>query len=56
MIGNVLRYAKLFPQRELGIMLVSDLQRAVGVQLLDTPEFFEWANSISDLMRYPRGV
>ena len=48
--GRVLRYAKLFPQRELGIMLVSDLQRAVGAPLLDRPEFSEWASSISDLL------
>jgi hypothetical protein len=55
MIGNVLRYAKLFPQRELGIMLVSDLQRAIGVPLLQTPEFSEWASSISDLIMYRHG-
>jgi AAA domain (dynein-related subfamily) len=55
MIGNVLRYAKLFPQRELGIMLVSDLQRALGTPLLDSPEFSEWASSISDLLMYRQG-
>jgi AAA domain (dynein-related subfamily) len=49
-IGNVLRYAKLFPQRELGIMLVSDLQRTVGAPLFDRPEFSDWASSISDLL------
>ena len=55
MIGNVLRYAKLFPQRELSIMLVSDLQRAIGAPLLDTPEFSEWASSISDLLTVRHG-
>ena len=55
MIGNVLRYAKLFPQRELGIMLVSDLQRAIGAPLLDKPEFSEWASSISDLLMHRQG-
>jgi AAA domain (dynein-related subfamily) len=55
MIGNVLRYAKLFPQRELGIMLVSDLQRAIGTPLFDRPEFSEWASSISDLLMYRQG-
>ena len=55
MIGNVLRYAQLFPQRELGVMLVSDLQRAIGVPLFDRPEFSEWASSISDLLMYRQG-
>jgi AAA domain (dynein-related subfamily) len=55
MIGNVLRYAKLFPQRELGIMLVCDLQRALGTPLLDSPEFSEWASSISDLLLHRQG-
>ncbi len=52
MIGHVLRYAKLFPQRELGIMLVSDLQRGIGAPLLDRPEFSDWANSVSDLLTH----
>jgi AAA domain (dynein-related subfamily) len=55
MIGNVLRYARLFPQRELGIMLVSDLQHALGTPLLDSPEFSEWASSISDLLMHRHG-
>ncbi len=55
MIGNVLRYATLFPQRELGIMLVSDLQRAVGAPLFDRPEFSEWASTISDLLMHRQG-
>ena len=54
-VGNVLRYAKLFPQRELGIMLVSDLQRAIGAPLLDKPEFSEWASSVSDLIMHRQG-
>ncbi len=55
MIGHVLRYAKLYPQRELGIMLVSDLQRALGTPLLDSPEFSDWACSIADLIMYRQG-
>lgn len=51
-IGNVLRYAKQFPQRELGIMLVSDLQRAIGAPLFNRPEFSEWASSVSDLLTF----
>ncbi len=56
MIGHVLRYAKLFPQRELGIMLVSDLQRAIRAPLLDKPEFSEWASSVSDLLMHRHGL
>jgi hypothetical protein len=55
MVGNVLRYAKLFPQRELGIVLVSDLQRVIGAPLLDRREFSEWASGISDLLMYRHG-
>jgi hypothetical protein len=50
--GNALRYAKVFPERELGVMLVSDLQRGVGKPLLGLPEFSEWANSVADLMLF----
>jgi hypothetical protein len=50
--GNVLRYAKRFPDREMGVMLVTDLQRSIGKPLFDVPEFAEWATSISDLVLY----
>ena len=50
--GNVLRYAKNLPAREIGVMLVTDLQRAVGKPLCVLPEFAEWAASISDLVLY----
>ena len=50
--GNVLRYARRFPQREMGLMLVSDLQRSIGKPLYQVPEFAEWAASISDLLLY----
>ncbi|MGZ8267462.1 MAG: AAA family ATPase [Burkholderiales bacterium] len=50
--GNALRYAQAFPERELGVMLVADLQRAVGKPLLAIPEFSEWANSVSDLVLF----
>ena len=52
---NVLRYATAFPERELGVMLVSDLQRGVGKPLIRLPEFSEWASSVSDLMLFDRG-
>lgn len=51
-IGNILNYAGLFPQREMGVMLVSDLHRAIGEQLFAIPEFGEWANAIADVMLY----
>ncbi len=50
--GNILRYAALFPQREMGVMLVTDLHRAIGKPLFAVPEFAEWANTISDLVLY----
>jgi MoxR-like ATPase len=50
--GNILKYAQRFPQREMGVMLVSDLHRAVGRPLFAVPAFSEWANSISDLVLY----
>jgi MoxR-like ATPase len=50
--GHILRYAQRFPQREMGVMLVSDLHRAVGRPLFAVPAFAEWANSITDLVLY----
>jgi len=50
--GNILKYARHFPQREMGVMLVSDLHRAIGSDLFDVPEFADWADSIADLMLY----
>ncbi len=52
MIGNILRYAGRFPQREMGVMLVSDLQRAVGNRLFEVPAFADWARAVSDVMLY----
>lgn len=50
--GHILSYARRFPQREMGVMLVTDMQRSVGKPLFDVPEFATWANSITDLMLY----
>jgi hypothetical protein len=50
--GYILRYARSFPQREMGVMLVTDLHRSIGKPLIDVPEFAEWAASITDLMLY----
>jgi hypothetical protein len=51
-IGNILAYAGRFPQREMGVMLVSDMHRAVGNALFDVPAFADWAQSISDVMLF----
>lgn len=48
--ANILRYARSFPQREMGLMLVTDMHRSVGRPLFNLPEFSEWANDISDLL------
>lgn len=52
MLGNILDYANRFPQREMGVMLVSDLHRAVGERLFAVPQFGEWAKAIADVMLY----
>jgi MoxR-like ATPase len=50
--GRILNYAGSFPQREMGVMLVSDLHRAIGESLFQVPEFASWANAIADVMLY----
>jgi hypothetical protein len=51
-VGRILSYARRFPQREMGVMLVSDLHRAIGEPLFQVPEFTDWANDIADVMLY----
>ncbi len=50
--GNILDYATRFPQREMGVMLVSDMQRAVGRKLFSLPQFGNWAKHIADVMLF----
>lgn len=50
--GHRLNYAKAFRQKEMGVMLVSDMLRAVGDDLFSIPEFSQWASSIGDIMLY----
>jgi len=50
--GHILNYANSFPQREMGVMLVSDMHRAIGQELFSIPEFTEWAKAIADVMLY----
>jgi hypothetical protein len=51
-IGNILTYARRFPQREMGVMLVSDLHRAIGAVLFEVPAFADWAQAVADVMLY----
>jgi hypothetical protein len=50
--GNMLDYAQQFPQREMGVMLVSDMHRGIGQDLFAVPQFAGWANAVADLMLY----
>jgi len=50
--GRILDYARRFPQREMGVMLVSDMQRAIGAGRFEVPQFAAWAKSIADVMLY----
>jgi hypothetical protein len=50
--GHILNYARGIPQREMGVMLVTDMHRSIGRPLIAVPEFSEWAASITDLMLY----
>jgi len=50
--GHILNYAKAFRQKEMGVMLISDMLRAIGDGLFAVPEFAQWASSIGDIMLY----
>ena len=53
-VEHVLRYARRFPRRELGVMLVVDLQGVVGAPLYEQAEFAHWAADVSGLLSYER--
>lgn len=50
--GRILEFAGRFPQREMGVMLVSDMHRAIGQDLFNVPEFAPWAQAVADVMLY----
>ena len=50
--GHILDYAGRFPEREMGVMLVSDMQRAVGEKIFSIPQFSQWAKNIADVMLF----
>ncbi len=52
--GHALDYARRFPQREIGVMLVMDLQRMLGRPLYELPAFAAWAGDVSDLLSFER--
>jgi len=49
-LGNILDFASAFPQREMGVMLVSDMHRAIGDPLFKVPQFKAWANQVYDVL------
>jgi len=51
-IGHILSYGQRFRQKEMGVMLVSDMHRAIGQDLFTVPEFSQWAQAISDVMLF----
>lgn len=48
--GHILDYARRFPQREMGVMLVCDLHRAIGESLFEVPQFTGWAQAVADIL------
>jgi hypothetical protein len=53
---HILRYARQFPQQELGVMLVTDMHRTIGQPLYALPEFKDWAQSVSELLLFDRAL
>jgi len=51
-LGNIINYAGTFPQREMGVMLISDMYRAIGADIFNVPEFSAWAKRVADVMLY----
>ncbi len=50
--GRVIDYAGRFPQREMGVMLVSDMHRAIGQEIFEVPQFTQWAQAVADVMLF----
>jgi hypothetical protein len=36
----------------MGVMMVSDMHRAIGQDIFEVPEFSNWADKIADIMLY----
>lgn len=52
LLNHVLGYAGRFPAREMGVMLVSDLVRAIGSDLFAAEGFADWAETVADLVLF----
>jgi len=50
--GAILDFAGRFREREMGVMLVSDLHRAIGQEIFALPEFSPWAQAVAEVMLY----
>lgn len=50
--GHIIDYAGAFPQREMGVMLISDMHRAIGQDLFQVPQFSQWAKAVADVMLF----
>ncbi len=50
--GAILEFAGRFREREMGVMLVSDLHRAIGQPIFAVPEFSPWAQAVAEVMLY----
>ena len=48
--GTILRFASRFPEREMGVMMVSDMTRAIGDRIFSLPEFADWSDAVADMM------
>jgi hypothetical protein len=53
--GHILDYAGRFSEREMGVMLVSDMHRAIGEKLFTLPQFAEWASNVAEVMLFDLG-
>jgi len=51
-VGYILDFAGRFSQREMGVMLVSDLHRAIGQDIFSIPQFSSWAKVVADVMLF----
>jgi MoxR-like ATPase len=51
-LGHILDYAGRFPSREMGVMLVSDMHRAIGEKIFAVPQFQQWAKNVANVMLY----
>lgn len=53
--GHILDYAGRFSEREMGVMLVSDMHRAIGEKLFSLPQFAQWASKVAEVMLFDLG-